>query len=272
MIHLSHTIDIFTGGTYTGNSTWNKKHSDIDNCFKIYQITDGTLFLFDENEEYLLESGNLYFINGSKLAAQECKHSFSTHWLHFIPKDLVIHHSLLSMPLVINFKDTMDLVANSLANIEILISGKPASYKEYYLESLRMQAGIQSMIVSLLEKYPWTSSQEIYSIQTIEPAILYIKDHFTEPIRLKQLADCCNISPNYFHKIFTNALKTTPANYISLLRMNAALPLLLNNEHNIKEIAYKLGFYDDAYFSRVFKNHYGITPGEYRKKRKELLF
>lgn len=272
MIHLSHTIDILTGGTYTGNSTWNKKHSDIDNCFKIYQITDGTLFLFDENEEYLLESGNLYFINGSKLTAQECKHSFSTHWLHFIPKDLVIHHSLLSMPLVINFKDTMDLVANSLANIEILISGEPASYKEYYLESLRMQAGIQSMIVSLLEKYPWTSPQEIYSIQTIEPAILYIKDLFTEPIRLKQLADCCNISPNYFHKIFTTALKTTPANYISLLRMNAALPLLLNNEHNIKEIAYKLGFYDDAYFSRVFKKHYGITPGEYRKNRKELLF
>lgn len=272
MIHLSHTIDILTGGTYTGNSTWNKKHSDIDNCFKIYRITDGTLFLSDKNEEYMLESGNLYFINGSKLATQECKHSFSTHWLHFIPKDLVIHHSLLSMPLVVNFKDMMDLIANSLAHIEILISGEPASYKEYYLESLRMQAGIQSMIVSLLEKYPWTSPQEIYSIQTIEPAILYIKDHFTEPIRLKQLADCCNISPNYFHKIFTTALKTTPAHYISLLRMNAALPLLLNNEHNIKEIAYKLGFYDDAYFSRVFKSHYGITPGEYRKKRKELLF
>ncbi|WP_278625871.1 AraC family transcriptional regulator [Parabacteroides gordonii] len=106
----------------------------------------------------------------------------------------------------------------------------------------------------------------------IEPAILYIKEHFTEPVRLKELADCCNISPNYFHRIFTKALKTTPANYISLLRMNTALPLLLNNEYSIKEIAYQLGFYDDAYFSRVFKNHYGITPGEYRKKRKELLF
>ena len=69
MIHLSHTIDILTGGTYTGNNSWNKKHSDIDNCFKIYQITEGKLFLSDENEEYLLESGNLYFINGSKLAA-----------------------------------------------------------------------------------------------------------------------------------------------------------------------------------------------------------
>ncbi|MCL3850828.1 AraC family transcriptional regulator [Parabacteroides sp. GYB001] len=272
MIHLNHTIDILTGGTYTGNKTWNKKHSDIDNCFKIYQITDGKLFLSDENKEYLLESGNLYFINGNKLTAQQCLHSFSTNWLHFIPKDLIIHHSLLSMPLIVNFTGTMDIISCSLAHIEDLVSGEPTSYKEYYLESLRMQAGIQAMIVALLENYPWTSPQEIYSVRIIEPAILYIKEHFTEPVRLKQLADCCNISPNYFHKLFRESLNTTPANYISLLRMNAALPLLVNNEYNIKEIAYRLGFYDDAYFSRVFKNHYGITPGEYRKRRKELLF
>lgn len=272
MIHLNHTIDILTGGTYTGNKTWNKKHSDIDNCFKIYQITDGKLFLSDENKEYLLESGNLYFINGNKLTAQQCLHSFSTNWLHFIPKDLIIHHCLLSMPLIVNFTGTMDIISCSLAHIEDLVSGEPTSYKEYYLESLRMQAGIQAMIVALLENYPWTSPQEIYSVRIIEPAILYIKEHFTEPVRLKQLADCCNISPNYFHKLFRESLNTTPANYISLLRMNAALPLLVNNEYNIKEIAYRLGFYDDAYFSRVFKNHYGITPGEYRKRRKELLF
>ena len=272
MIHLNHTIDILTGGTYTGNKTWNKKHLDIDNCFKIYQITDGKLFLSDENKEYLLESGNLYFINGNKLTAQQCLHSFSTNWLHFIPKDLIIHHSLLSMPLIVNFTGTMDIISCSLAHIEDLVSGEPTSYKEYYLESLRMQAGIQAMIVALLENYPWTSPQEIYSVRIIEPAILYIKEHFTEPVRLKQLADCCNISPNYFHKLFRESLNTTPANYISLLRMNAALPLLVNNEYNIKEIAYRLGFYDDAYFSRVFKNHYGIPPGEYRKRRKELLF
>lgn len=272
MIYLNHTIDVLTGGTYTGNSSWNKKHSDIDNCFKIYQITDGELFLFSENEEFLLESGHLYFINGRKLLFQQCNKSFSTHWLHFIPKDIILHHGLLSMPLVVNFTDTLEIITDYLPNIEILISSTHTSDKEYLMESLRLQTGIQAMIVSLLEQHPWTSSQEIYSIHTIEPAISYIKEHFTEPIRLKQLADCCNISPNYFHKIFSKALQTTPANYIFLLRMNAALPLLLNNEHNIKEISYQLGFCDDAYFSRVFKNHYGITPGEYRKKRKELLF
>lgn len=152
------------------------------------------------------------------------------------------------MPLIVNFTGTMDIISCSLAHIEDLVSGEPTSYKEYYLESLRMQAGIQAMIVALLENYPWTSPQEIYSVRIIEPAILYIKEHFTEPVRLKQLADCCNISPNYFHKLFRESLNTTPANYISLLRMNAALPLLVNNEYNIKEIAYRLGFYDDAYF------------------------
>lgn len=272
MIHLNQTIDILTGGTYTGNSSWNKKHSDIDNCFKVYQITAGELFLSDENKEYRLESGNLYFINGNKLVAQQCRESFSTNWLHFIPKDIIIYHSLLSMPLIVNLTGAAEIIANSLPDIEVLISGKHASGKECLLESLRVQTGIQSILIYLLEKYSLASPKEIYSIHAIEPAIQYIKEHYTEPIRLKQLADCCNISPNYFHKIFSKALQTTPANFISLLRMNAALPLLLDNEHNIKEIAFKLGFYDDAYFSRVFKRYYGITPGEYRKRRKELLF
>lgn len=272
MIQLDHTIDLLTGGTYTGNSSWNKTHSDVDNCFKIYQITDGELSLFDGNENFLLQSGRLCFINGHKLVSQQCSKYFSTNWLHFTPKDLVIHHSLLSAPLLVDLTETMSFVTGSMKQVEALVSGGYASFKDCCIESLRIQASIQLMIVSLLENYSWTSPQDIYLIHSIEPAIFYIKKHFTESIQLKQLADCCNLSPNHFHKKFTQALRHTPARYITLLRMNAALPLLSSHDYTIKEIAYQLGFSDDAYFSRVFKQYYNITPGEYRKKRNELLF
>ncbi len=92
-----------------------------------------------------------------------------------------------------------------------------------------------------------------------------------EPIRLEQLAEQCCMSPNYFHKIFTQTLNTTPLNYISLLRMNTALQMLINDEFTIKEIAYQLGYSDDAYFIRVFRKYYGVTPGEYKRRRGEIL-
>lgn len=273
MLHLNHTIEILTGGSYTGDRSWNKKQSDIDNCFKIYYITKGNLFISGEEKEYLLCEGQCYFINGSKLVTQYCKESFSTHWLHFIPKNLIIHQALLSMPLVCKYPEELP---DNMAPMQIassLIAGKSsASYKEYCMQSLCLQTFIQLIINHLLEQNPWNTPQEVTISNIIAPAIQYIEEHFTEQVRLKQLASCCCMSPNHFHKTFTQTLQITPGNYITRLRMNASLPLLIEEKYNIKEIAYQLGYCTDAYFSRTFKNYYGITPGEYKKKKGEFLF
>lgn len=63
----------------------------------------------------------------------------------------------------------------------------------------------------------------------------------------------------------------TPINYLILVRLNAALHLLTDKQQTIKNIAYELGFTDDAHFCRSFKKYYGVTPGEYQKKRDFIL-
>lgn len=272
MIHLNQSIEILTGGAYTGSSSWNKKRSETDNCLKIYLLTSGELCLYEDKKEFVLQKNNLYFINGNKLTYQSCSGSFSTYWLHFIPKDLIVRQGLFAVPLVVELPKEAYIPYSVLTNINTFISNHFSSYKDYYLETLRMQTFLQTIIVRLLEQYPWENINHTANIQRLEPAIQYINNHFAEEIKLADLAQECCMSPNYFHKLFTGALQTTPINYISLLRMNTALQLLVNNEYTIKEIAYQLGYGDDAYFSRVFRKYYGITPGKYKKKRNELLF
>lgn len=273
MLHLNHTVEILTGGTYTGNRSWNKKRSEIDNCFKIYYITKGHLFICEDEKEYMLREGQCYFINGSRLVTQYCRESFSTHWLHFIPKNLIIHQALLSMPLVCEYPAELPDSMQPIVKASPLIAGQPAtSYKEHCIQSLNLQNFIQSAIVRILEQNPWNTPQVATINNIIAPAIHYIDAHFTQQIRLEELASCCCMSPSYFHKIFTQTLQITPANYITRLRMNATLPLLADDTYSIKEISYQLGYCTDAYFSRTFKSYYGITPGNYRKKREGLLF
>lgn len=272
MIHLNHTIDLLTGGSYIGNSTWNKKRSEIDNCFKVYQLTAGELYLFQNDRKFLLEKGKSYFINGNKLTAQQCENTFSTHWLHFIPKDLLLHQALLTLPLVVEIPIETIYSNQSMQDIDRLITNNFPSPKAYYRQAITTQIFLQSLIVTLISEHSWASPELITNMQRIEPAVNYIKAHFTEPVKLEDLSEQCYMSPNYFHKLFTSAFHTTPGNYITLMRMNAALELLIENKLSSKEIAYRLGFNDDAYFSRVFKKHYGMTPGEYKKKRKEFLF
>ena len=248
MLYLNQTYEFLTGGYYSGNTQWNKKHSEIDNCFKLYQLTQGEAFICDEKQTFCLQAGRLYFINGNKLDRQYCHSSFSTHWLHFIPKDLIVYRALLSLPAVVQLPEKKSFA------------------------KLRIQTLLQATTLELFSCYPIDQSSISVDTLRIEPAIQYLNTHYKEPVKLDFLAEQCALSANYFHKLFRNTLNLTPANYQNLLRMNAALQLLDNNRQTVKSIAYELGFTDEAHFCRSFKKHYEITPGEYRKKKGDILF
>jgi len=69
-----------------------------------------------------------------------------------------------------------------------------------------------------------------------------------------------------------NAMIDQPAGQlIRTLKLKRAADLLLQNAGSISEICYKMGFNDQAYFSRAFKKQFGSNPSEYlRKNRKPL--
>jgi len=75
-----------------------------------------------------------------------------------------------------------------------------------------------------------------------------------------QLNDLC-------HKHFNCGLKKILQNRL----MQEARKLLLSSELSIAEIAYKLNFEDNSYFSKVFKSKIGLTPGKFRDMHKRLL-
>ncbi len=78
-------------------------------------------------------------------------------------------------------------------------------------------------------------------------------------------AKLCKISYNYFKRLFRLKYNTTPHAYVTELRLERALELLSTNLYSITDIANMCGYTDIFYFSRVFKNRYGVPPGKYRK-------
>lgn len=271
MLYLNQTYEVLTGGTYWGNPSWNKKHSEVDNCFKLYHLMEGEVFVCDEKQTFNLLKGHLYFINGSKLASQYCQHSFSTHWLHFIPKDLIIHQALLSLPTILELPAEAINLPDAMPRLQNLLGAVTISSWGYALNVLNVQTLLQAVILELFKQCDVDFHSISFEVLRIEPAMRYMNQHYKETVKLEQLAEQCCMSPNYFHKIFKKALNTTPANYLVLLRMNAALRLLTDKQQTIKGIAYELGFSDNAHFCRTFKKYYGIAPGEYQKKKGDIL-
>ncbi len=60
-------------------------------------------------------------------------------------------------------------------------------------------------------------------------------------------------------------LNVTPGNFIQQMRMKRAAQLLSSTKYNINEICYMVGFTDPKYFSRCFKNYFGVIPSKYKK-------
>ncbi|MGV3511763.1 MAG: helix-turn-helix domain-containing protein [Novosphingobium sp.] len=92
--------------------------------------------------------------------------------------------------------------------------------------------------------------------------------HLEDPaLRTASIADSCNISVRTVQNVFA-AMGTTPTAYILEQRLRrAADRLVARPDASITEIAFELGFNDSAYFTRCFRQHFGIAPRDWRMGR-----
>lgn len=93
----------------------------------------------------------------------------------------------------------------------------------------------------------------------------YCEAHFGEDITVQQLADALYISPSYVSKIFSQKLKTGFRTYINDLRIHKAQTLLKETDQKILQIMETCGFQNQSSFNRVFREHCGMSPRQYRR-------
>ncbi len=100
----------------------------------------------------------------------------------------------------------------------------------------------------------------------LEKTIKFIETNFeNEQFGVEQLAKYIGMSVSQLNRKL-NALVNQPAGQlIRSLRLQRAADLLKQNTGNVAEICYKVGFNDQAYFSRAFKKQFGVSPSEYKK-------
>ncbi len=99
----------------------------------------------------------------------------------------------------------------------------------------------------------------------------YIREHPQENLELIVLSEMANLSPIYFHKIFTEYFGKTPTEYVLNCRISTAKMLLLTSGSAMNEIAEKCGFSSQSYFNCKFKEAVGISPLQYKKKMLALI-
>jgi AraC family transcriptional regulator len=93
----------------------------------------------------------------------------------------------------------------------------------------------------------------------------YLHAHYLQPVSLTDLAARVEVDPSHLARTFREHFGCTMSDYVRGLRVEHARRALLGTSKTLSEIAYSTGFADQAHFSRVFKQHTGVSPGAYRR-------
>ena len=149
---------------------------------------------------------------------------------------------------VLTLLDEIISLASSPNSNEILLYGK-----------------LLQCLALILEESEHPQTVDPYKNEIVLHAQNYIQEHFADPICLADMAKQVNLSPNYFHTLFTTTSHQTPRAYLEQYRVAMAKKFLLTTNLSLGEIAELCGFKTQQYLSIVFKAHLSVSPAEFRR-------
>lgn len=93
----------------------------------------------------------------------------------------------------------------------------------------------------------------------------YIHENFDQNLSLDVLGETVHLHPAYLSKIFKEVTDMNLSGYIVDIRMQKAAELLIQTDLKVYEVMEMIGYQKSQYFSKLFKEKFGVTPKEYRR-------
>ena len=133
------------------------------------------------------------------------------------------------------------------------------------------QARFMSLLLDCLEDSLENHADDTRNYQAEVVAALrrYLQTYYANPIKLSDLAAMHHYSVGHLCSLFRSATGSSIYDFLAQVRLNQAAKLLLSGRYRVGEVAAALGFSDQLYFSRYFKNKFGVSPSKYREKIEE---
>lgn len=101
------------------------------------------------------------------------------------------------------------------------------------------------------------------SSQYVLNAIKYIQFNYSHDISIDDVARSVGVSRSHLYRVFMLNVGQSPIDYLTEYRINEACKLLRTGDLSIAEVAISVGFFDQFYFSRLFKRAKGVPPSKY---------
>ena len=250
---------------------------DIQICYEGYVETDETWFREKPMKEsfsclYFAEKGSGYFTTPNKRVEIE------PGYLYFIPSGtpiafcstpaatLLFCHFNLYIYGVDVFEDCTEITKKKIDVEDIKKLSEMYLSDDRYMHFM-YKGEIVHLICELMREKQQNGEKKKISV-TVVKALEFIRENMNAGITVGQIAEHCNCSKSTLTTAFRKEVCQSVGKYMMEIILSESQTLLLYSDLSIKEISDKLGFYDQFYFSKIFKKEYGISPLQFRKRER----
>ncbi|MDL2208591.1 AraC family transcriptional regulator [Parabacteroides sp. OttesenSCG-928-O15] len=223
----------------------------------------------DYEEERFHLKENCYFIipAGMKHAyGADARNPWSIYWLHFKGENIAMFASLMGKLIHIEQaersrqQDRIELFNEMYQNLDMGYNPENLEYISFCL---------MHFLASLKYVSQYREIKKPQESDIIQKSILYMKDNLENRISLEDIAEAVGYSSSHLNALFTQRTSYSPIEYYNQLRIQRACSYLQFSQLKIKEIAFRLHYYDPFHFSNAFHKEMEITPREYRKRYRD---
>jgi len=163
----------------------------------------------------------------------------------------------------IRFSDDISIVLSDTGrNFYDLFYDSADIFKNSASDHLVLKANLYTLFSKICRKTDNISPE----YQLIQKGIQYIEEHSMTEKPISDIAKMCCVSETCFRKLFQKYTGKSPIAYKTDIKLSKAKQLLCGSELSVEEVSDTLGFYDKAYFSKVFRQKIGLSPSAYRKQ------
>lgn len=278
-VHLSPTNEQFpySAAYDTSNQTVNHWHKEIE----ILYVAKGRMPTYINGVLYDLREGEIALIAGGDI------HGI----LHSHPERIVIMFQLDLLKNKYFDDENIDELTRIFNELNRVSSSWPQEITDVMTKiifslwelqqsadrgtifKMKVKALLSQIVILLMEKVPrsrpqGTQETPLYNktvLKNLQKIFSFLYDHYTENIKIQDVAALLNFSENYFMRFWKKYSSVSFHTYLNEYRIDCAIRMLLETDQPISQICYSTGFQNLKTFNRVFKSITGISPSSYRK-------
>ncbi len=260
---------------YNDDLAWEAVPYHWHDELELIVVISGEMELVCELEKFVLKEGEGIFINSGRL--HSCTNFNDT---DCVIKSFVFHarfiYGDLSSVLFENYFHTF-LSETSISTYflppeickTVLSAYESFSKKEFAYEFIVRENLTKSLLAIIKNsdfKNSYVDLKALKQLNRCKSMMTFIHENFGREISLFEIAKSAEIKESEALRCFKNTLKTSPIKYLKKYRLEQSAFLLKTTSEPIIDIGFTCGFSEMSYFSKSFKESYGMTPTVYRNK------